>query len=98
MGVFFHSNSFLDDVESHVQIQPEMLRDRILKYGRHFQPDSVEMLNKWGLDFYRNLIEVDGRRLGPQTLLFGGGRTHRYVCFAFMIFSPIDNKEKFQTI
>lgn len=60
------------------QMVPRTRITRLLDYNKRVQNStaSVEVLKEWNLDLDRKLVEVDGHRLKPETLLFGENRTH----------------------
>lgn len=76
------------------QMIPRTRMQRLLDYNKRVQNSaaSVDVLKEWNLDLDRKLVELEGHRLKPEMLLFGGDRTHQYVSLLL-----IEKKSYFMT-
>lgn len=76
------------------QMIPRTRMQRLLDYNKRVQNSaaSVDVLKEWNLELDRKLVELEGHRLKPEMLLFGGDRTHQYVSLLL-----IEKKNYFMT-
>ncbi|XP_060658910.1 protein piwi [Drosophila nasuta] len=60
----------------HTQLNPARRIDRLRTFNRRLQttPESVRVLNDWNMKLDENLVEIQGRIIAPQKILFLNNR------------------------
>lgn len=62
------------------QMVPRTRKERLIAYNRRIQDtnDSISVLKEWNLGLDHSLVQFEGHKLRPETLLFSG-KEHSYV-------------------
>lgn len=65
----------MQELSNYTRLNPEKRVKALQKFNNRFQstPESVKVLNEWKMNFDRDLIEVKGRELQAEAILFGNG-------------------------
>lgn len=60
------------------QMMPRVRQERLLAYNKRIRgtEESMRVLQEWELDLERQLVQFEGHRLRPETLIFGQDRPH----------------------
>lgn len=61
------------------QMVPRTRKERILAYNHRLQTTekSMEVIHDWNLQLDRQLVQINGWRIKPETLRFGNNREHQ---------------------
>lgn len=59
-------------MSEHTRMNPDRRIDRLRRFNHRLQTtaDSLKVLKDWSMDLDQNLIEVDGRIISPQKIVF----------------------------
>lgn len=65
------------DVAQYTRVAPDARMERLLAFNRRLNgtPDSAAVFREWNLTLEENLVEVGGRTLPREPILFGNGKT-----------------------
>lgn len=66
----------MQDVAQHTRVNPDGRIRRLLDFNSRLQGTQActTAFRDWGLDLSRQLVDVPGRVLPPEKILFGGNR------------------------
>jgi len=63
-------------MSNHTQLNPVRRIERLRTFNRRLQttPESVKVLNDWNMKLDDHLVELQGRIIEPQNIVFGTSR------------------------
>lgn len=63
-------------MSEHTRLSPNIRIQKLLNFNRRLSntPQSLTTLNEWGLELNRHLVDVDGRILPFENIVFGDER------------------------
>lgn len=74
-------------MSDHTRMNPSRRIDRLRTFNQRLQttPESVKVLTDWNMKLDEKLVEVQGRLIAPQKIVFN---SNRYILFK-TIFKPL---------
>lgn len=67
----------MQELSEHTRMDPEKRVHALKRFNKRIQDthDSVQVLNEWGISLEKELFQVSGRQLPPETIVFANQET-----------------------